>query len=89
MRTKHLSPALSPFCSADSAKRGEGETFPTFAGITSSAICCRGQDFLVEAPTPCREVGAPQTRLVHHFNRLHALVPFAQVRQRLRDLIVP
>jgi hypothetical protein len=26
--TKHLTPALSPFCSADSAKRGEGETLP-------------------------------------------------------------
>ena len=28
MNTKHLTPALSPFCSADSAKRGEGETLP-------------------------------------------------------------
>ena len=26
--TRHLTPALSPFCSADSAKRGEGETLP-------------------------------------------------------------
>jgi hypothetical protein len=28
--TRHLTPALSPFCSADSAKRGEGETFPAY-----------------------------------------------------------
>ena len=26
--TRHLPPALSPFCSADSAKRGEGEALP-------------------------------------------------------------
>jgi hypothetical protein len=27
-KTKHLTPALSPFCSADFVKRGEGETLP-------------------------------------------------------------
>jgi hypothetical protein len=26
--TMHLTPALSPLCSADSAQRGEGETLP-------------------------------------------------------------
>ena len=30
--TMHLTPALSPFCSADSAKRGEGETLPASVG---------------------------------------------------------
>ena len=33
--TMHLTPALSPFCSADSAKRGEGETLP--ASMKTSA----------------------------------------------------
>jgi len=28
---KHLTPTLSPFCSADSAKRGEGETLSASA----------------------------------------------------------
>ena len=28
--TRHLTPALSPFCSADFAKRGEGETLAAF-----------------------------------------------------------
>jgi hypothetical protein len=26
--TRHLTPTLSPFCSADFAKHGEGETLP-------------------------------------------------------------
>src|SRR5580698_1890655 len=33
----NLTPALSPFCSADSAKRGEGETLPASCRITSYA----------------------------------------------------
>ena len=38
MEIKHLTPALPPFCSADSAKRGEGETLPAFVGVTQSAM---------------------------------------------------
>jgi len=34
--TRHLTPALSPFCFADSAKRGEGETL---------AACPEGKEF--------------------------------------------
>jgi len=36
MKTKHLTPALSPFCSADSAKCGEGETLTASCPILQS-----------------------------------------------------
>jgi Putative restriction endonuclease len=36
---EHLTPALSPFCSADSAKRGEGETLPASCQIMSLDPC--------------------------------------------------
>jgi hypothetical protein len=36
--TKHLTPALSPFCSADFAKRGEGETVAAFWQIGNAGF---------------------------------------------------
>ena len=77
MRTKHLTPALSPFCSADSAKRGEGETLPASWRIMPSVT----YPFQIRDSVNMHPQPLPDAENYHSFARFRNCFPMAALRR--------